>query len=220
MRVNVFVLVAAAAAALAGAVIAASIVSGREPAAEESSGVRPGATELAGIPQQGIALGDPEAPRTLAVYGDVQCPYCAVWDEGSLPGIVDDHVRGGSLRIVFRGLAFIGPESDLGLRAVLAAGLQDKAWNLLNVLSANQGAENAGWLTEESLRRFGETIPGLDVDRLLSDLGASEVEAEIAAARAAAEAGDVRGTPSFELGPTGGALTPVGQQDLDAALAG
>ncbi|MEX1357138.1 MAG: thioredoxin domain-containing protein [Gaiellaceae bacterium] len=220
MRVNVFLLVAAAGAALAGAVIAASVLGGRETAPEVSSGVRPGATELAGIPQQGIALGDPEAPRTLAVYGDVQCPYCAIWDEASLPGIVDTYVRAGSLRIVFRGLAFIGPESDLGLRAVLAASLQDKGWNLLNVLYANQGDENGGWLTEDSLRRFGETVPGLDVDRMLSDLRASEIETEIAAGQAAAQAGGVRGTPSFELGPTGGTLGPVAQRELDAALAG
>lgn len=220
MRVNLAILAAAAAAALAGAVIAASILSGRETAPDSSLGVRPGAAELAGIPQQGIALGDTGAPNTLAVYGDLQCPYCAIWDEASLPGIVDPHVRSGKLRIVFRGLAFIGPESELGLRAVLAAGLQDKGWNLLNVLYANQGAENGGWLTEDSLRRFGASIPGLDVDRMLSDLRASEVEAEIAAAQAAAEAGGVQGTPSFELGPTGGPLEPIGQQDLQAALAG
>jgi protein-disulfide isomerase len=221
MRVNLLGVVVVAAAALAGAVIAASLLTGRgQRAASDGPGVSPAAAEIGGIPQQGIALGAPDAPRTLAYYGDVQCPYCAIWDESDLPGIVDEYVRPGELRIVFRGLAFIGPESDLGLRAVLAAGLQDQGWNLLNLLYANQGHENAGWLTESTLRRFAASIPGLDADRMLADLNAAEVESELADSRAAAQAGGVEGTPSFELGPTGGALSPVSQEELESALAG
>jgi hypothetical protein len=55
---------------------------------------------------------------------------------------------------------------------------------------------------------------------MLADLNAAEVESELADSRAAAQAGGVEGTPSFELGPTGGALSPVSQEDLESALAG
>ena len=178
----------------------------------------PGATELTGIPQDGVALGSPDAPRTLAVYADLQCPYCREWDEGQLPGIVERHVRAGDVRLEFRGLAFIGPESDLGLRAALAAGLQNHLWSLVNVLYANQGGENAGWLTEDSLRGFAGSIRGLDVDRMFSDMQSGEVAVEMEKARAAAAEAGVNATPSFQVGPTGGTLTLVGQDELHEAL--
>jgi protein-disulfide isomerase len=180
----------------------------------------PGASKLAGIPQDGLALGKPDAPRTLAVYADIQCPFCRDWDQNELPAIVADQVRTGKVRVVFRGLAFVGPESDLGLRAVLAAGRQDRLWNLVNVLYANQGTENGGWLTEDSLRRFAGAVPGLDVEQMLSDLHSPEVDQQIGEAQAAAVGAGVNSTPSFQVGPTGGTLVVVSAQDLHKALTG
>ena len=79
---------------------------------------------LRGIPQQGTALGSPDAPVTLVEYADLQCPYCAQWARDAFPELVRDYVRTGRVRIVFRGLAFLGPDSDAALRAALAAGQQ------------------------------------------------------------------------------------------------
>jgi protein-disulfide isomerase len=186
--------------------------------ASTSAPAAQGSSELSGVAQDGLTLGNAAAPRTLAVYADIQCPFCQQWDENELPGIVEQHVRSGDLRLEYRGLAFIGPESDLGLRAVLAAGMQDKLWSLVNVLYANQGAENTGWLTEDSLHGFVGSIPGLDVDKLFSDLSSAEVEMQMEDARAAAVQAGVNSTPSFQVGPTGGTLTVVSQDDLQEAL--
>jgi protein-disulfide isomerase len=206
-------------AAVLAAVLAAGLVAcGGNDTASSSDVSLPGATELTGIAQDGVALGDPGAPRTLAVYADLQCPYCREWDEGELPGIVQKHVRGGDVRLEFRGLAFIGPESELGLRAALAAGMQNHLWSLVNVLYANQGAENAGWLTEDSLRGFAGSIPGLDLDQLFSDMQSREVALQMERARASAAEAGVNATPSFQVGPTGGTLTLVSQDDLHDAL--
>ena len=72
---------------------------------------------LDGIPQDGIALGEPDAPVTLVEYADLQCPFCAEWALQTFPELVADYVRDGRLRIEFRGLTFIGPESEDALRA-------------------------------------------------------------------------------------------------------
>ena len=82
---------------------------------------------LDGIPQDGIALGEPDAPVTLVEYADLQCPFCAEWALQTFPELVADYVRDGRLRIEFRGLTFIGPESEDALRAALAAGEQGQA---------------------------------------------------------------------------------------------
>jgi protein-disulfide isomerase len=207
------------AAALAAVLSAGLVACGGSDSAGSSATPIPGATQLTGVPQDGVALGSPDAPRTLAVYADLQCPYCREWDEGQLPGIVEQHVRAGDVRVEFRGLAFIGPESDLGLRAALAAGMQNHLWGLVNVLYANQGGENAGWLTEDSLRSFAGSVRGLDVDRMLADMQSDEVAFQMEKARAAAAEAGVNSTPSFQVGPTGGTLTVVGQDDLHEALA-
>ena len=55
---------------------------------------------------------------------------------------------------------------------------------------------------------------------MLADLNAAEVESELADSRSAAQASVVPGTPFFELGPTGGELAPVQQDQLESALAG
>jgi protein-disulfide isomerase len=159
-----------------------------------------------GIPQEGTVLGHPNAPVTLVEYADLQCPYCAQWALGALPRLVRDYVHAGKLRIEFRGLAFIGPDSDKALRAALAAGRQDRLWNVVELLYANQGLENSGWASEELIHRIANSVPGLDVERFDADRRLEALDTDMANAQAHAQAGGVRGTPAFELGPTGSAL--------------
>ena len=143
--------------AIGAALIAASLLSSRsgataEPAsmpAQALGGVAEVTPLLDGIPQDGTALGRPDAPVTLVEYADLQCPYCAHWAIGALPTLVEDYVRAGKLRIEFRGLAFIGPDSETALRTALAAGRQDRLWHVVEILYANQGRENSGWVTDD-----------------------------------------------------------------------
>lgn len=219
-------LVFGTAALIALALTTASLLGSRSPE-EEPLALRGGAeTEalLRGIPQEGIALGSPDAPVTLVEYADLQCPYCAQWAREAFPAIVDEYVRPGRVRIVFRGLAFIGPESEAALRTALAAGAQGRLWNLVHLLYRNQGAENGGWVTDDFLHRLGHQVRGLNPERAFAERRTPSVDRELAAAARAAEASGIAGTPSFEAGPTGGALVPVGRDEirarLDALLAG
>lgn len=208
----------AAALATALVLIAASLVSGR--AEKPASGSVVGGTEtsrlLDGIPQQGNALGSPDAPVTLVEYADLQCPYCAEWATRTFPSIVDEYVRAGRLRIVFRGLAFVGPESEVALRATLAAGLQGRLWHVLDLAYRNQGAENSGWVDERFLRGIGAAVPGLDAELMLKQRSLPIVTARLEAAQQRAAAANVTGTPTFEIGPTGGALERLELGSLDA----
>jgi protein-disulfide isomerase len=75
---------------------------------------------LDGVPQNGTVFGEDDAPVTLVEYADLQCPFCAEWALRTFPELVTDYVREGQLRIEFRGLSFIGPESEDALRTALA----------------------------------------------------------------------------------------------------
>jgi protein-disulfide isomerase len=159
-------------------------------------------SSLAGIAQAGAALGNPSAPVTLVEYADLQCPYCAEWAQQTLPVLVDDYVRTGKLRIVFRGLAFIGPDSQRALRVAVAAGRQNRLWDVVEDLYLRQGAENGGWVTEALL----EETAG---PQALAQSNEAWVARRLLLSSRAAEAAGVTGTPAFQLGRTGGALRLV-----------
>jgi len=153
--------------------------------------------DLAGIPQQGYALGSPKATVTLIEYADPQCPACRAYTETVFPTIVEEYVRPGKVRMQFRGYPFLGPDSVKALRFLIAAGRQDRLWQLQEALYRYQGDENEGWVTDELLRRLAGGIPGLDVERLFADAGSAQVEREAAAALAEAQTAGIPGTPTF-----------------------
>jgi protein-disulfide isomerase len=213
-----FAAVLVVAAAIAMALAAASRLSVDEQTAAPRAPAPATATPslFAGIEQRGTALGLPTAPVTLVEYADLQCPYCAQWAREALPTIVDDYVRGGKVRIVFQGLAFIGPDSDKALRTALAAGEENRLWEVVHGLYASQGAENAGWVTDDLVRAIAAGVPDLDAGKLLAGRWHGRVETQMRRAAAAAEAAGIRSTPSFQVGRTGGPLQVVEVGSLDA----
>ncbi|MFQ5426865.1 MAG: DsbA family protein, partial [Gaiellales bacterium] len=170
---------------------------------------------LAGIGQDGTSLGDPGAPVTLVEYADLQCPFCARWSAATFPTIVEEYVRPGRVRMEFRGLAFLGPDSERGLRAAVAAGEQGRLWNVVEVLFRNQGAENSGWLDEDLLGAVAAGIDGLDGDAMLAASDSEAVTSAILGAAGQASDAGVAGTPSFAAGKTGGSIVLLDVRSLD-----
>jgi protein-disulfide isomerase len=205
------------AVALAAVLILVSVLGADdEPstAAVTPAGTVDGAEEveelLAGIPQDGLAIGDPEAPVTLLEFADLQCPFCRQWAGDAFPALVDEYVRDGRLRIEFRPMAFIGEDSGRGARAVLAAGEEDRLWHALELLFRTQGPENSGWVTDDLLEAVAASVDGLDGEALVSAAsGDDELDDRIGESTAEANANGINSTPSFMLGPTGGELQRV-----------
>jgi protein-disulfide isomerase len=201
-----------AAAALALALVLASELASRgDPAPAAASPAL-----LAGIPQRGNELGRADAPVTLVEYADLQCPFCAEFASSALPELVRDYVRSGRVKLVFRGLAFIGPDSETALRAAVAAGRQNRLWDVVHLLYAEQGAENSGWV-DGPLGDLSSRVPQLDVQQLETDTTSPAVAKQIGAFGAAAAADGIQGTPSFLAGRTGAQLEPLSVASLDAS---
>jgi protein-disulfide isomerase len=212
--------VAATAALLAAALIGFSALSGDDgesapPPAAKVDG-RDTARLFAGIPQDGIALGRPDAPVTLVEFADFQCPFCATFARDALPEIVRQYVRPGKVRIEYRALAFIGSDSEAAREMALATGQQDRFWQFAHLLFENQGGENTGWVTEELLEAIANAVPGLDVQRALANRRARAVAAEADRADHHAAQFGISGTPSFLAGRTGGKAERIEIQSLDA----
>ncbi len=66
-----------------------------------------------------------------------------------------------------RPIAFIGQDSQRGRAALLAAGMQNKLFNFMQLMYNNQGPENTSWLNDDLITSAAASIPGVDVDQLL-----------------------------------------------------
>jgi len=215
-------LVAAAAGALTGAALVAALAlgtGGGSPAKPSAAplGTRRVAAMLRGVPQNGTQLGSARAPVTLVEFADPQCPYCAEWARQALPAIVRDYVRPGKVRVVFSGMHFVGPQSQTALRTALAAAAQHRFWNVIELLYENQGVENTGWVTESLLRSIGESVPGLQTQRMLDARDSAKVSRLLAEGDALAQRAGVSSTPTFALGRTGSPLRFVTVASLAAS---
>jgi protein-disulfide isomerase len=168
-----------------------------------------------GVPQNGTAVGSPRAPVTVYEFADLQCPLCRDVALQTLPDAIRKHVRTGQVRIVYQDLAFLGPDSVKAAHAAAAAGNQDRLWQFVHLMYANQGEENSGWVTDALLERIWSAIPGLDVARAKRDAAAGAGAADLALARNLARRYGIDGTPSFMAGRTGGKLEPVDAADLN-----
>jgi protein-disulfide isomerase len=187
-----------------------------QPSSKISGGAE-AARLFAGIPQRLNVLGNPKAPVTMVEFADLQCPFCRQYALDALPAIVRDYVRPGKVKLVFAGLAFIGPDSETALRSAYAAGLQNRLWNFLDLLYRNQGPENSGWVTDALLRATAQAIPRLDVGKMIAARHTTAIDNAILATQQQASSARVNETPTFFAGPTGGTLNRIELTSLTPA---
>jgi protein-disulfide isomerase len=173
--------------------------------------------EFGGIPQQGRVLGSPNAPVTMVEYVDLQCPGCRSFETEVMPTIVPELVRTGKLKIEARPIAFIGPDSRPARYAAIAAGSQNRMFNFMQVVYANQGVENTGWLNHAFIEKAAASVPGMQVRRLLEQQSNAVIDIG-KTIDGQAKADNVSQTPTLLLGRTGGPLRLVSSKDtFDAA---
>src|SRR2546421_2262308 len=165
--------------------------------------------EFAGIPQNGLVLGSAKAPLTMVEYIDLQCPGCRAYETAVQPSIVQEFVRTGKLKIEARPIAFIGPDSIPARKAMIAASEQNHAFNFAQVVYANQGTENTGWLNQTFIEHAAASVPGMDVRRLTNEQNSTFVTNATHRIDAQATADRVSETPTLLLGKTGSNLSPV-----------
>src|SRR3954452_14198005 len=161
-------------------------------------------TLLAGIPQNGNVLGNPSAPVTVIQYVDLQCPFCRQFETEAMPTIISNYVRKGKAKVESRVIAFIGPDSQTGREAALAAAKQNKFFNFAQLLYDNQGTENTGWLDDDVIKSAAASIPGLDLNKFESDRGSDSVKSQMHTFDAQATKAHVNSTPTIYVVHRGG----------------
>ena len=189
-------IVVVAAAAIVIAVLISSSGSDTKPSKAEAQQT---ASLFEGVAQSGRTLGNPDAPVTIYEFADLQCPFCKEFTLGAFPQIVEKYVKPGKVKIEFRNLTFLGPDSVTAARAAAAAGNQNKLWDFVDLFYHNQGAENSGYVTDKFIEDLASKVVGLDSQKLKADMSAPLVEQQLGDAQnmAGQYYGQSISTPSF-----------------------
>jgi protein-disulfide isomerase len=134
--------------------------------------------------------GKNEAPLELVEYGDYQCPHC-----GHAYPIIKNVQRsmGADLKFVFRNfpLSETHPDAFNAAVAAEAAGLQQKFWDMHDIIFENQQK-----LDMISLFFYAKTI-GLDLERFKNDIQKNALIIKVEQDFESGVRSGVNGTPSF-----------------------
>ena len=173
--------------------------------------------EIGGIPQSGNVLGSAKAPVTLVYFGDLECPICKDFTLGALPTLIQKYVRTNKLRIEYRNLETATREPETfktQQSAALAAGKQNKGWYYIELFYNQQGEENTEYVTEKYLQTLAQQVPGMNLATWTADRQNSQFTNTITSDAQAANNAGFTGTPSFQIGKTGGSLSKLEYSSL------
>ena len=150
-------------------------------------------------------VGDPNAPVTMAVWFDYQCPFCKQLELNVTSQVYEKYVKTGKVKIVLKDFQFLGEDSDtdaLFARAMWEA-YPDKYYEWYIAMFVAQDDEgDKGFGDLASVQALTAKIPGVDVDKvtkLMTDKKA-EYTSRIAADRAEGQALGINGTPAIIIG--------------------
>jgi protein-disulfide isomerase len=134
--------------------------------------------------------GNPQGDVTIVEFFDYRCPYCKEVLPSLQSLLKEDH----KLRFVYKEFPVLGPVSVVAARAALAAQRQGKYEAFHAAMMATKGQ-----ITDDTVYKVAASV-GLDVDRLKQDMGSADIQQELKANLALAEALNIRGTPGFIIG--------------------
>ena len=163
--------------------------------------------------------GPRNAPVTLEIYGDFQCPSCAL--AAKLIKDLEEEYKGKIREVFYEFPLAMHNHSVEAARAAEAAGLQGKFWEMHDQLYEYQNvwskAGNVGFFFEA----YAESI-GLDVARFRADWRAPDVQQMVIAQGDAGAARGVHNTPTIFVNGTlvrSNFTKEKLKEQIDAALA-
>lgn len=143
-------------------------------------------------------LGRADAPVTMVMYSDFLCSACAYHVETVEPDIIQNYVQPGNVKLVYRHLAQIGPDSFIIAEASECAADQDRFWEMRVAIYDRLQA----FYTEDVRTELITLATHLGLDQTLFEgcLDAQTHQAMVEADFAAATADGVRSRPVFDIG--------------------
>jgi protein-disulfide isomerase len=179
--------------------VAAATASPAAPGASGSPATSAGPTSvLESLPSDGPLLGSKDAKLTITYWADYQCPFCEKFATEILP-LLASRIADGSVSVLHRDFAFIGPESIGAAVAVRCGGEQGRYWPMHDAVYAAQSGENQGAFSADRLAQIAASI-GLDPAKFASCVTRHDLEVAVLDDTAAGVRAGVTSTPTIDVG--------------------
>jgi protein-disulfide isomerase len=144
--------------------------------------------------------GNPDAALTIIEYSDFQCPACSTYY-----ALVNQLVEelGDQVKVIYRHfpLDSIHPYAETAAQVAEAAGLQNKFWEMHDLLFENQEIWSASRNPDQTFLDFATQLE-LDLEKFQSDLDSDAVKDKIKQDVRSANQAKVNSTPSFFVNGT------------------
>jgi protein-disulfide isomerase len=153
-------------------------------------------------------IGNPTAPVAVVEFYDTRCPYCRVMR----PEFYKLVKKNPNVRVIFKDIPILGPDSVVEAKALLAAKRQGKYAEMQQVLMTSNEPP-----TEQRFRALATRL-GLNPDRLIKDMNEPAIASQLKDNDALAQALGINGTPAIVIGTQ---LVPgaVSLDDLEKLVA-
>lgn len=126
---------------------------------------------------------------SIVVFFDYNCGYC----RKTLPQLQALTQKDPLVRIVFKELPILGPQSLTAAKAALAAGRQGKYVEFHKALMTAESTD------EDVVKTISKTL-GLDYARLQKDMADPKIDEQLARVARLAGSLDINGTPAYIVG--------------------
>ena len=170
-----WVVIAALVIGVALLLVAVVDLSTREggPALVEVSGKDESQALFGGLPQDGDRLGEGEAPVSIQIFNDITCDNCSEQFLETVPGLVEEVVRDGEAKLLYRHYSFSVRPVQTGFIAAEAAAEQDYKWQYVYLFFTSQAeAERVGAQgLDEFLQAVAGSIDELEAEQWEIDFG-------------------------------------------------
>jgi protein-disulfide isomerase len=116
-----------------------------------------------GIPQEGDRLGSADAPVSIQVFNDLQCSSCREDFLGTIPGLVERHVRPGDVKLLMRHYSVAQNPVQLGFFGAEAAAELGYGWQYTYLFFRNQDEAERFGVDDEFMASLAASVGELDV---------------------------------------------------------
>jgi Thioredoxin len=116
-----------------------------------------------GIPQEGDRLGSADAPVSIQVFNDLQCGSCRANFLDTIPGLVEDYVRPGDVKLLMRHYSVAENALELGFFGAEAAAQQGYGWQYTYLFFRNQAEAERFRIDDDFTSSLAGSIGELEV---------------------------------------------------------
>jgi protein-disulfide isomerase len=163
--------------------------------------------------------GKPDAPVTVVEYSDFQCPACAFHAQNITPGLTNDYLIPGKVRLIFHDFPLnIHPKARKASEATRCAGEQGKFWEMHDILFRQQDEWSSA--NEPVVSHYPVYAEQIGINRTAFEtcLTSNKYSTQIDQAYTSSVQVGINETPTFVVD---GKKVDIGNlfQEIDAALA-